>query len=83
MKQMDNVVVQLMAVPDIETFVHGFPVKHCLFSWRIPERNINVAERAMNTFMSPQRNVANITITTPLSNNFLFVQQIYPCEYQF
>ena len=83
MKQMDNVVVQLTAVPDIKTFIHEFTVKHCLFSWRIPERNINIAERAMNTFMAPQRNVANITITTPLSNNFLFVQQIYPCEYQF
>lgn len=83
MKQMDNVVNLLMDVPDIAAFVSGFTEKHCLFSWRIPERNVNVAERAMNAFMAPQRNVANITIMNPMNSGFLFVQQIYPCEYRF
>lgn len=83
MKQMDNVVGLLMEVPNIAALVNGFTDKHCLFSWRIPERNVNVAEQAMNAFMAPQRNVANITIMNPMNSGFLFVQQIYPCEYRF
>lgn len=83
MTQMGNILELLMEVPDIEAFVNGFTIKHCLFSWRIPERKVNIAERAMNAFMAPQRNVANITIMTPMSSGFLFVQQIYPCEYRF
>ena len=83
MKQMDNVVGLLMEVPNIAALVNGFTDKHCLFSWRIPERDVNVAEQAMNAFMAPQRNVANITIMNPMNSGFLFVQQIYPCEYRF
>ena len=83
MKQMNNVVKLLMEVPDIAVFVDGFTTKHCLFSWRIPEHKGNIAEQAMNAFMAPQRNVSNITIMNPMTKGFLFVQQIYPCEYKF
>lgn len=83
MKQMGHVIDLLMDVPELASFIQDFTAKHCLFSWRIPERNVNAAEKAMNAFMAPQRNVANVTMLKAMNNDFFFVQQIYPCEYSF
>lgn len=82
-KQMANVIDLLLEIPDIVFFVQEFKEKRAIFSWRIPNRNSNVADKAMNVFMQPQRLVANITTLKPLNNGFQFTQQIYPSEYCF
>lgn len=82
-KQMANVVDLLLEIPDMVSFIKEFKEKRAIFSWRIPDRNSNVADKAMNVFMLPQRLVANITILSPMNNGFQFTQQIYPSEYRF
>lgn len=84
--QMEEVVKLLNKVPVIHSYIEAFDKKVALFSWRNPmqdEASANKAEQSMIQFGMPLQLVSNITTLGKLSNNFVFVQQLYPAVYQF
>lgn len=89
-RQMENVACILCNVPELNECIQGFKQRVALFSWRnrskeetIKTEKVTKAEEAMSLFLEPLETVADIREMADLSNNFRFVQQLYPAPFIF